>query len=140
MKYIKDLSKFQKRALKDNPTFIIRRVWESKSGIFGVMIDLKKDQVFATTLENDEYAIPPGMYQLKKYSSAKYPKTFEVVGVPGRTKILLHKGNIEDHSKGCILIGEQFEGDAILQSGKGFKEFMNRIGKTNQAVLIIERF
>ena len=114
-------------------TLIIRRVSTGRDGTFGVI--LHKDIPFALTLERQWLdnrtsisCIPAGNYKCKRTNSPKFGGTFEVTNVPGRTHILFHKGNIDDDSHGCILIGEQFEhlGDspAILASKKGFGEFM----------------
>ncbi len=55
--------------------------------------------------------------------------------------ILFHKGNLDDDTRGCILIGEQFEklnGEpAILRSGKGFSEFMYLNNNKDEFDLII---
>lgn len=54
-----------------------------------------------------------------------------MVGVPGRSEILFHKGNVDEDSHGCIIIGEQFESlngkIAVLASAKGFSEFLDRL-------------
>ena len=55
---------------------------------------------------------------------------------------MVHKGNVEDDSKGCILVGEQFgflkNKVAITHSGDGFYEFMNRLKGVSQFRLVIE--
>jgi hypothetical protein len=53
-------------------------------------------------------AIPEGDYKVKKYSSAKYPDVWELQDVPNRSKILIHNGNIEEHTRGCILVGDSW--------------------------------
>jgi len=50
--------------------------------------------------------IPAGEYNVVPYSSEKYPGTYEVQGVPGRSKILIHAGNYYTNTKGCILVGQ----------------------------------
>jgi len=112
---------------------ILKRVAFTEYGTFGVL--LNNGIPFVLTLERpwldnreDVSCIPEGVYTCTRYSSAKYPDTFQVLNVPDRTGILFHKGNLDDHSKGCILIGEMFDPykdePAILSSAKGFKEFM----------------
>lgn len=57
--------------------------------------------------------IPSGRYICRPYSSAKFPNVYEVMGVPGRSAILIHSGNhAGDYMKGyrsdvlgCILVG-----------------------------------
>lgn len=57
--------------------------------------------------------IPPGRYAMQMRDSPKYGPVYEVMGVRGRTHILLHHGNFagdrtlghRTHSAGCILVG-----------------------------------
>lgn len=49
--------------------------------------------------------IPEGSYVCREYSSKKYPKTFEVTNVPGRTYILFHAANYPEDVRGCIGLG-----------------------------------
>ena len=59
--------------------------------------------------------IPPGTYKIKLRRSKKYKKHYKVLGVPGRTWILIHWGNYAGDGKkgykfdtrGCILVGMQ---------------------------------
>lgn len=34
--------------------------------------------------------------------------TYEITGVPGRSRILFHAGNTEEDTEGCVLIGRDF--------------------------------
>lgn len=107
------------------------RVSYSKNAVFGVFLN-ELDMPFAVTAEppwRDNMVglscIPTGEYICKRTVSPHFGETFEVTGVPGRTHILFHKGNIPlQDSKGCILLGEQFEPPGIQHSGHGFGEFM----------------
>ena len=102
-------------------------------GTFGVLsID---DKVFCVTLEPPDQlnatsisSIPAQQYMCKRYSSAKYPSTFQVMNVPGRTKILFHAGNFVDNTEGCILLARKFGvlkgARAVLNSGDTFKRFI----------------
>ncbi len=49
--------------------------------------------------------IPVGKYICKKYSSDKYPNTYEITEVPNRTQILFHVANYARDVLGCIGIG-----------------------------------
>lgn len=51
--------------------------------------------------------IPLGEYIVTKYSSQRYPDTFEVLDVPNRSYILIHWGNYYFNTEGCILVGEE---------------------------------
>lgn len=55
-----------------------------------------------STKKNESSCIPEGEYICKKYSSPKYPDTWEVVGVKSRSKILFHSANTVDQLMGCI--------------------------------------
>lgn len=86
--------------------------------------------------------IPVGEYSCKRYSSAKYPDTFEVTNVPNRSYILIHSGNIDKHSLGCILLGSNagyLEGKrAVLSSKSAFKKFMKTLGSIPEFNLVIK--
>lgn len=114
---------------------ILIRLPEHPDGTFGVLLD--DGTPFCVTLERpwkdnipNESCIPVGNYICRRVNSPKFGNTFEVTGVVGRIGILFHKGNIDDDTHGCILVGEQYErlGDhvAILASGKAFQEFIDR--------------
>ena len=112
----------------------LKRLGQGTEGTFGALLD--SDIPFAVTLEPEVQrlsgAIPPGIYQCRKtmYHAGQY-MTYEVCDVPNRTRILFHKGNIAADTMGCVLIGEEFGTlngkPAILASGRGFAEFMNKL-------------
>ena len=57
------------------------------------------------TLENAEYIIPEGKYELKMTWSPRFKKMMPLVdGIKGRSGIRIHTGTIPEHSKGCILM------------------------------------
>jgi hypothetical protein len=120
----------------------LNRVAMTDDGTFGVL--LQNGKPFALTLERqwldnkrNVSCIPAGKYMAVRCNksveygyrdSPKFGDTFVVESVPGRSKILFHKGNIDDDSHGCILVGEQFgklgRSTAILSSKDGFNEFL----------------
>ena len=115
-----------RRITDDGPTFGVFKNFEGKP--------------FAVTLEPawlnnlvDNSCIPSGDYLCKRVDSPKYGDTFEITGVPGRTHVLFHWGNLEKNTKGCVLVAEKFgilgSDTAILQSrnssGGGFNEFLD---------------
>jgi hypothetical protein len=114
----------------------IKRIAENEYGTFGVLID--GDLPFALTLERrwlDNQTgiscIPVGKYQCRRVDSPHFGDTFEVTSVPGRTNILFHKGNIDDNSRGCIIVGEEYDpvlgSYGVKASGDGYGEFMQRL-------------
>lgn len=53
--------------------------------------------------------IPAGTYRCTRtifYRTGE--QTFEITGVPGRSRILFHAGNTEEDVEGCVLLGEDF--------------------------------
>jgi hypothetical protein len=55
-----------------------------------------------------ESCIPAGSYECRKYSGTKYKNVWQVYGVPKRSAILIHWGNTERNTSGCILVGKYF--------------------------------
>lgn len=129
-----------------NKKLTISRVLTGNSGTFGVLIF--ENIPFAVTLEREWLdnarnisCIPAGEYVCKRVNSPKFGSTFEVTEVPGRSHILFHKGNIDDDSHGCILIGEQFGeigyNKGIKASAQGYGEFMAILSHDMEFNLVI---
>ena len=116
-------------------------------GTFGFLrID---KQVFCVTLEppdilNEQYisSIPAQQYECHKHQSPKFGTTFEVSNVPGRTKVLFHRGNYARDTHGCILLAQHFgkikENRVVLNTGATFKNFMALMSNTNVFHLTIK--
>lgn len=51
--------------------------------------------------------IPSGCFEAIPYDAPTYGKTWDII-VPGRTAILIHAGNDEGDTQGCILLGSEF--------------------------------
>ena len=135
----------------------IKRIASTKHGTFGVIWGDGRAAPFALTLERPwadnqkgMSCIPAGEYAVLRCKaspdygfkdSSKFGNTFQVMNVPGRSYILFHKGNLDDDTRGCILIGEQYgflRGQpAILASGPGFKEFLGIMATKNGFDLVI---
>lgn len=133
----------------------ITRVQTGSEGTFGVLHTEKKP--FALTLEREWLnnqrsvsCIPAGEYicvrcrTSPEYSfqdSPKFGDTFVVTNVEGRQYILFHKGNIDQDSHGCILVGEQFGelkgSTALLASRAGFDEFLELLRGVDEFELSI---
>ena len=105
----------------------------------------KQTKFLAYTLEDEyrsekvfgETRIPDGTYKLglRKVGGyhAKYSKRFphihigmlHVLDVPGFEYILIHCGNTDEHTAGCLLVGDSQENNQITKDGF--------IGKSTQA-------
>lgn len=66
--------------------------------------------------------IPAGEYKCVQHFGPRYSNVWELLGVPGRSSILIHHGNTTDDTNGCILIGDSIgvveDFPAVLNSRK----------------------
>lgn len=62
------------------------------------------------TLENAAFLIPALVYRVQVTKSPKFQRLLpELVQVPGRTGIRVHRGTKPEHSRGCILVSASDE-------------------------------
>lgn len=75
---------------------------------------------------------PPGRYLCMKGShtldGTNWFETYEITGVSGHTGVLFHKGNVQEDSRGCELLGD-YKGtlgtdEAVLNSADAFQRFI----------------
>ena len=87
--------------------------------------------------------IPTGRYTVVKRWSEKYKYHFHIIDVPNRDLILIHPGNYNRDSKGCILPGEKFydiDQDGlkdVTNSRKTFDMIMSELQDVNEFELMI---
>lgn len=130
-------------------TYLLKRIAGNTFGTFGVLID-ENNIPFVLTLErqwlNNRHGvscIPTGIYECERVTTPLHGNCFQVMNVPDRDSILLHKGNIDDDSHGCILIGEKFEyaikngKPGVAASGEGYDEFMSKLNGVDKFTLKI---
>jgi len=112
--------------------FKLKRVSDTMDGVFGVFLD-ENDFPLCVTLEeswlNNQRnisCIPEGVYRVVQHNGTKYKEVWRLENVPNRTAILIHAGNTEYDTEGCILVGQKFGvlGDkrAILSSKPALTE------------------
>jgi hypothetical protein len=111
----------------------LTRISVSESGVFG-MLSGEDMPTFATLEHAYETSagvfapkLPPGTYTCVKgqHVLKSGPITaFEIAGVLGHAGILIHPGNTEADSEGCVLIGTSQSGNAIFESRDAFNSFM----------------
>jgi len=72
--------------------------------------------------------VPEGTYQTGYHMSDKFGRCLKLLDVKRRTGILIHKGNSQDDTTGCILLGSQIgllKGRyAVLSSTATYIRFM----------------
>ncbi len=126
-------------------TFTIVRVAIRDEGAFGVF--LYKGIPFGVTLErtydpDNEVKIPLGQYKCPRTLFNKGGYETYGIPVPGHSRILFHKGNVETDSDGCIIVAKSFGtfGDApgVASSRIGFNEFMSQANDVPEIDLSVE--
>jgi hypothetical protein len=136
----------------------LKRFESCKSGVFGVLT-LPTGQEYYT-LEEEQLGnkprvscIPAGTYtcQRSHFNKGGY-ECFEVLNVPGRSQIKIHKGNTEEDIEGCIVLGVAVDVFKVIDedskrevrkfgvkaSRVAFLAFMARMDGASQFVLKIE--
>jgi len=104
----------------------IRRFYSDINNTLGCMtIEGLNHPIFTNELawkfnQKEISCIPEGCYIVKPHHSEKFGNCFKVLDVPNRSDILIHVGNTEKDTKGCILVGLQCgtlrDEEAVLSS------------------------
>lgn len=98
--------------------------------------------------------IPAGLYLLRRTMFYRHGyEAFEVTGVPGRSRILIHVANTENDVEGCIGVGlrrgvllvstdedtglPNAEKRAVVASREAFRVLMSRLAHTDEAMLSV---
>lgn len=108
-------------------TVLLSRRQTGDGGTFGELF--VNGKFFAFTLEPDEDrpshpAIPVGVYKVIVTLSARFKRRLPlIVGVPGRTGIRIHPGNLESDTEGCILLGTSQTAHGIGNSRVACEKF-----------------
>lgn len=133
----------------------IRRFITSDQGTFGVLII---DGFQCYTLElpwrdnrSNVSCIPAGTYDVEPWNSQRFPGTYHVRNVDGRSAILTHIGNLggdklkgfRTHTAGCILVGLKlgalYGQKAILMSSVAMDRLRDVAGRKGFQLDIKER-
>lgn len=135
------------------PLILIKRIAMTPDFTLGVVLEEGRVP-FCLSLERpwvnnqkEISCIPKGEYRIKRQIKPKHGSCFEVMNVPNRTDILIHKGNFVWDSAGCIIFGEQFENvmtshsdkpvTSVQQSGVAYSQFMAIMAGKDDGKLII---
>lgn len=133
----------------------LKRLEYLHDGIFGHILDDNGNKLFSTLehaydsgngtgsyvpkIPNGSYTCVRGRHQLE-HSPSPFT-TFEITGVPNHTKILLHPGDYNKDSDGCVLLGlDDIENNGqhmLISSRVAFQEFMELQANVNEFVLTV---
>jgi hypothetical protein len=89
--------------------------------------------------EPQKSCIPVGTYTCVPHNSATHPGTWELLNVPNRSEILIHTGNTDADSLGCILVGRTIGAlngvPAVLLSSVAFHVMKRTVPSTFQLTI-----
>lgn len=105
--------------------------------------EIKKIKVYGKT------AIPTGIYRVRmdvtsqKFKNRSWAKPYNgklprLVNVPGYEGVLIHVGNSDSDSLGCILVGKNTIKGKVTDSINTFKVLMNKLQGQDDITLTIE--
>lgn len=125
----------------------LRRIASLPQATLGVL--LIDNIPFCVTLEDawkenkkQISCIPEGAYFIELVKSPKFDSVYQVLDVPDRSHILIHAGNTQDDTSGCILLGTSFgtlgTEPAVLQSQRALIRFMDRLKGSVRCTLRVE--
>ena len=88
-------------------TIHLTRISRKDNAVYGRMY-IEGQEI--ATLENADYIIPNGTYEVRVTYSPRFKRMLPLVmQVPGRSGIRFHRGTKPEHSKGCILVSAAME-------------------------------
>ena len=124
----------------------LTRVSEFCNSTFGVLcIDdsplfVTCEDVWSDNARNIS-CIPEGKYRVVLHRSPKFGVCYKVDDVSGRDHILIHSGNTNKDTQGCILLGKQFgvvgTDPGVISSRVAMQEFMREMSGVLEAELVI---
>ena len=102
-----------------------------EDGIYGQLLDSNGSWVVFTIEHSYNLTpkLPDGIYSCVRgiHVLDHHPEgfeTFQIIGVPGHEGILIHRGNTQDDSDGCVLIGTSMGDKCILNSENAYLKLM----------------
>jgi len=116
----------------------VLRISSESDSSSGLVFDITDERKFLCYSLEDEYRndkvmhetrVPAGTYQilLRKEGgfNAKYTKKYgdfhkgmlHVQDVPGFEYILIHTGNTDEHTSGCLIVGDSQENNQLMKNG-----------------------
>ena len=116
----------------------VLRISSESDSSSGLVFDITDERKFLCYSLEDEYRndkvmhetrVPAGTYKilLRKVGgfNAKYTKKYgdfhkgmlHVQDVPGFEYILIHTGNTDEHTSGCLIVGDSQENNQLMKNG-----------------------
>lgn len=86
-------------------------------------------------------SIPKGEYIANHYNGTKYKNVFEIVPVEGRSAILIHHGNYERDTMGCILVGlssGMMNGEPAVMNSRKAMDYLRHLLGDDEIVVVIK--
>lgn len=80
--------------------------------------------------EKNLSCIPEGSYTVIKTVSPRFGDCFYFRDVPARSGILIHSGNRVEHTRGCILVGLDADGENVLHSRLAMNRLFSKLPST----------
>lgn len=104
----------------------VTRIWFDPIAVEGILDIDGVHECF--TLENPDYLIPEGEFELVWYSSPRWNQEVPLVyGVPDRSYIEIHPANWPRQLDGCTAVGEKRLTDEIEQSDIAFYDLKAKL-------------
>lgn len=117
-------------------SLIIQRQEKTTDSIIGKLTVMGWDK-FLYTLENLALHIPAGVYKCVPHDGPHWQGVWEITGVPGRSAILIHAGNTDVDTRGCILVGMARTADAIQMSRDALNLLRQTVGEATSFTLTV---
>jgi len=119
---------------------LLSRSENTSHGVFGALA-VPGAPMMLVTCEDDwldnargKSCVPAGDYLLRRTIYYKHGwEVYEIAGVPGRSRILIHPGNTEEDSEGCVLVGLR-RGELVVHDEDQFCSFAGQ-GKKDECTV-----
>jgi Family of unknown function (DUF5675) len=109
--------------------YTLQRISQSEEGTFGQFLDPAGNQLCVTcepSPDSDHPCVPSGIYQCIPHNGTEWKNVWEITGVPGRTAILIHAGNDDADTAGCVCVGTSF---GWIGTSQAVMESLNALNK-----------